>query len=167
MTASAEAASAREANAPAAEQAELNKKAESAAAKAREERGKATEAVEGASLEAPDLEPLAFDIMPRRSLTRKADGTPTHKSQRNHHFAEACGYTVRSLRKYHSRKHVSPRQKLIYCLFQLSAQGGLMRPVWAVFEAFGRATGHTSGQSAAHAASIAAGRSRLPRRIRL
>ena len=83
MTASAEAASAREANAPAAEQAELNKKAESAAAKARETRGKATEAAEAAGLEVPDLEPLAFDVMPRRGLARKADGTPTHKSQRN------------------------------------------------------------------------------------
>jgi transposase len=81
--AQAEAASAREANAPAAEQAELNKKAESAAAKARETRGKATEAAEAAGLEAPDLEPLAFDVMPRRGLARKADGTPTHKSQRN------------------------------------------------------------------------------------
>ena len=81
--AQAEAASAREANAPAAEQAELIKKAESAAAKAREARGKATEAAEAAGLESPDLEPLAFDVMPRRGLARKADGTPTHKSQRN------------------------------------------------------------------------------------
>ena len=69
--AQAEAASAREANAPAAEQAELIKKAESAAAKAREARGKATEAAEAAGLEAPDLEPLAFDVMPRRGLARK------------------------------------------------------------------------------------------------
>jgi transposase len=91
--AQAEAASAREANAPAAEQAELIKKAESAAAKAREARGKATEAAEAAGLEAPDLEPLAFDVMPRRGLARKADGTPTHRSQRNYRFAEACSYT--------------------------------------------------------------------------
>jgi hypothetical protein len=31
----------------------------------------------------PDLEPLASDAMPRRGLARKADGTPTSKSQRN------------------------------------------------------------------------------------
>jgi hypothetical protein len=31
--------------------------------------------------------------MPPRGLARKADGTPTSKSQRNHRFAEACGYT--------------------------------------------------------------------------
>ena len=94
-------------------------------------------------------------------------------------FSEAEGRTggdgrgtffdvFKSLRKNHRRKHVFPRQKLISCLFQLSAQ--LIRlddAFWAVFEAFGRVTGHTSGQSAAHAASIAAGRSRLPRRIRL
>ncbi|WP_457767935.1 AMP-binding protein [Cyanobium sp. ULC084] len=44
---------------------------------------------------------------------------------------------------------------------------GWMRPVCAVFEAFGRVIGHTTGQPAVHAASIAAGRSRLPMRIRL
>jgi hypothetical protein len=84
------------------------------------------------------------------------------------HPLEAIASWYRSLRKNHRRKHVFPRQKLISCLFQLSAQ--LIRlddAFWAVFEAFGRVTGHTSGQSAAHAASIAAGRSRLPRRIRL
>ena len=30
-----------------------------------------------------DLEPLAADAMPRRGLARKADGTPTTKTQRN------------------------------------------------------------------------------------
>jgi transposase len=65
------------------EQAELNKTAEAAAAKAREARGKATEAAEQAGLEAPDLEPLAADAMPRRGLARKADGTPKGKTQRN------------------------------------------------------------------------------------
>ena len=34
-------------------------------------------------MEPPDLEPLAADAMPRRGLARKADGTPTQKSQRN------------------------------------------------------------------------------------
>ena len=41
------------------------------------------EAAENAGLESPDLEPLASDAMPRRGLTRKADGSPTNKSQRN------------------------------------------------------------------------------------
>jgi hypothetical protein len=31
----------------------------------------------------PALEPLAYDAMPRRGLARKADGTPTRKTQRN------------------------------------------------------------------------------------
>jgi hypothetical protein len=30
-----------------------------------------------------DLEPLADEAMPRRGLTRKTDGTPTRKIQRN------------------------------------------------------------------------------------
>jgi hypothetical protein len=34
-------------------------------------------------VEPPDLEPLAADAMPRRGLARKADGTPTNKTQRN------------------------------------------------------------------------------------
>ena len=81
--ASAKAAAAQEADATAAEQADLTKKAEVAAAKARAAREKAIEATEDAGLEPPDLEPLACDAMPRRGLARKADGTPTRKTQRN------------------------------------------------------------------------------------
>ena len=53
----------------------------------------------------------------------------------------------RSLRKNHSKRHVFPRQKLISCLFRLSAQ--LIRLDDAFgdsFEAFGRVIGHSSGQ---------------------
>jgi hypothetical protein len=74
---------AQERDAPAAEQAELKKKAEAAAAKAKAAREKAIEAAEDAGLEPPDLEPLATDAMPRRGLARKADGSPTTKTQRN------------------------------------------------------------------------------------
>jgi hypothetical protein len=80
----AKAAAALESDAPAAEQAELNRKAEAAAAKAKAARDKAIEAAENAGVEPPDLEPLAADAMPRRGLGRKADGTPTTKTQRNH-----------------------------------------------------------------------------------
>ncbi len=79
----AKAAAAREAAQQAAEQAELNRKAEAAAAKAKAAREKAIEAAERAGVEPPDLEPLAADAMPRRGLARKADGTPTGKTQRN------------------------------------------------------------------------------------
>ncbi len=89
----ARAAAAREADAPATEQAELNKKAETAAAKAKEAREKAIEAAESAGVEPPDLEPLAVDAMPRRGLARNADGTPTNKTQRNHRCAEGFAYT--------------------------------------------------------------------------
>ena len=81
--ASAKATAAQQADAPAAEQAELNKKAEVAAAKAKAARDKAVAAAEDAWIELPDLEPLAAEAMPRRGLARKADGTPTNKSQRN------------------------------------------------------------------------------------
>jgi transposase len=81
--ASAKAAAARDADAPATEQAELTKKAEAAAAKAKVAREQAIEAAENAGVEPPDLEPLAADAMPRRGLARKADGTPTKKTQRN------------------------------------------------------------------------------------
>ncbi|MEB3306389.1 MAG: IS1182 family transposase [Cyanobacteriota bacterium] len=81
--ASAKAAAARDREAPASEQAELNRKAEAAAAKAKAARDKAIEAAENAGVEPPDLEPLATDAMPRRGLARKADGTPTTKTQRN------------------------------------------------------------------------------------
>jgi hypothetical protein len=79
----AKAAAAREADAPDAEQAELNRKAETAEAKAKAARDKAIEAAENAGVEPPDLEPLAADAMPRRGLARKADGTPTSRTQRN------------------------------------------------------------------------------------
>jgi transposase len=81
--ASAKATAAQQADAPASEQAELNKKAEVAAAKAKAARDKAIAAAEDAGLDPPDLEPLAEGAMPRRGLARKADGTPISKSQRN------------------------------------------------------------------------------------
>ena len=77
------ATAAREADASAAEQAELNKKAEAAGAKAKAAQEKAIKAAEDAGVEPPDLEPLAADAMPRRGLARKADGSPTKKTQRN------------------------------------------------------------------------------------
>jgi transposase len=79
----AKATSAEESNAPTAEQAELNRKAEAAASKAKAAKEKAIEAAETAGVEPPDLDPLVADAMPRRGLTRKADGTPTNKTQRN------------------------------------------------------------------------------------
>jgi hypothetical protein len=79
----AKATEAEAADAPSAEQAELRKKAVAAATKANAARNKAIEAAEHAGLEPPDLEPLAPDAMPRRGLARKADGTPTPKTQRN------------------------------------------------------------------------------------
>ena len=79
----AKAAAAREADAPAAEQAELKRKAETVEAKAKAARDKAIEAAENAGVEPPNLEPLAAEAMPRRGLARKADGTPTRKTQRN------------------------------------------------------------------------------------
>jgi transposase len=79
----AKAAAAQETDAPSAEQAELNRKAEAAAAKAKAAREKAIETAENAGLEPPDLGPLTADAMPHRGLTRKADGTPTKKTQRN------------------------------------------------------------------------------------
>ena len=81
--AKARAAAAEESDAGAEEQAVLNRKAEAAEAKAEAAREKANDAAEDAGLEPPDLEPLACDAMPRRGLARKADGTPTRKTQRN------------------------------------------------------------------------------------
>ena len=92
--AKAEADAAKEAGAPAAEQAELNKRAEAAAAKANAAREKAIEAAEEAGLEPPDLEPLAAEAMPRRGLARKAEGTPTQKSQRN--FTDPDSHLMKS-----------------------------------------------------------------------
>jgi len=81
-------------NAPAAEQAELNKKAEAAAAKAKAAQDKAIQAAEDAGVEPPDLEPVAADAMPRRGLARKADGAPTKKTQRN--FTDADSHLMQS-----------------------------------------------------------------------
>jgi hypothetical protein len=92
--ATAEADTAKKADAPAAEQAELNKRAEAAAVKARAARERAEEAAEKAGLEPPDLEPLAAAAMPRRGLARKADGTPTRKTQRN--FTDADSHLMKS-----------------------------------------------------------------------
>ncbi len=90
----AKASAARESDAAAAEQAELTRKVETAAAKAKAAREKAIEAAEDAGLEPPDLEPLACDAMPRRGLARKADGTPTRKTQRN--FTDADSHLMQS-----------------------------------------------------------------------
>ena len=86
------AAAAEESDTAVAEQVDLNRKAEAAAAKAMVALEKAIE-VAGSSGVEPDLELLATNSMLRRGLARKADGTPTKKTQRNHRFAEACGYT--------------------------------------------------------------------------
>ena len=90
----AKASAARESDAVAAEQSELSQKAEAAAAKANAAREKAIEAAENAGLEPPDLEPLAAEAMPRRGLARKADGTPTKKTQRN--FTDADSHLMQS-----------------------------------------------------------------------
>jgi hypothetical protein len=52
--------------------AELHRKAEAAAAKARTARNKAIKAAEIAGVEPPDLEPVVADAMPRRGLAQKA-----------------------------------------------------------------------------------------------
>jgi hypothetical protein len=79
----AKAAAARESDAPAAEQTELNRKAEMAEAKAKAALEKAIEVAKEAGLEPPDLEPLAVEAMHRIGLARRADGTPTKKILRN------------------------------------------------------------------------------------
>jgi transposase len=89
-----EADASKEADAPAAEQAELNKRAEAAAVKAKAAREKAIETAAEAGLEPPDLEPLAAEAMPRRGLARKANGTPTQKTQRN--FTDADSHLMKS-----------------------------------------------------------------------
>ena len=66
-----------------AEQADLNRQAEAAAAKAMVALEKAIESDEAAGVEPLDLELLATNAMPSRELTRKACGTPTKKTQRN------------------------------------------------------------------------------------
>ena len=90
----AKADAAREADAAAAEQAERNRKAEAAAAKAKAAREKAIEAAEIAGVEPPDLEPVGADAMPRRGLARKADGTPTSRTQRN--FTDPDSHLMKS-----------------------------------------------------------------------
>lgn len=90
----AEADAAKAADAPAAEQAELNKRAEAAAAKARAARERAEEAAKEAGVDLPDLDALAAEAMPRRGLARKANGTPTQKTQRN--FTDADSHLMKS-----------------------------------------------------------------------
>jgi transposase len=93
----AKAAAAQQAEAPIAEQAELNKKAEAAAAKARDAIDHAIKAAEIAGVEV-DLESLAADAMPRRGLARKADGIPTAKTQRN--FTDPDSHLMQSSGTY-------------------------------------------------------------------
>ena len=92
--AKAEADAAKQADAPAAEQTELNKQAEAAAAKSKAAREKAIDAAKEAGLEPPNLEPLAAEAMPRRGLARKANGTPTSKTQRN--FTDPDSHLMKS-----------------------------------------------------------------------
>lgn len=61
----------------------LTTKAERAREKAEAATALALEKAELAGLEAPDLDPLESDQMPRRGLAHQADGTPTPKTQRN------------------------------------------------------------------------------------
>ena len=77
-----------------AEPSDLNKRAEAAGAKARAAREKAEEAATEAGLEPPDLEPLEPEEMPRRGLARKADCTPTAKTQRN--FTDPDSHLMKS-----------------------------------------------------------------------
>ena len=61
-------------------------------------------------------------------ISRLADSKPTEQSSflERHQYQGTSKNPIRaclkSLRKNHRRKHVFPRQKLISCLFQLSAQ---------------------------------------------
>ena len=73
----------KQADVPAAEQTEMNKRTEAAAAQSKAAREKAIDAAKEAGLEPPELEPLETEAMPRRGLARKANGTPTHKTQWN------------------------------------------------------------------------------------
>ena len=112
----ARAAAAEESDAPADEQTELARKAASAAAKAKAAREKANDAAEDANLEPPDLEPLACDAMPRRGLARKANGTPTKKTQRNYRYA--------GLRLHGCRQPPDAVRRVIPAGLQLPAGGG-------------------------------------------
>jgi hypothetical protein len=51
------------------------------------------EKAELAGLEAPDVDPLESDQMPRRGLVHQADGTSTPNNHRNHRPAEGFAYT--------------------------------------------------------------------------
>ena len=62
---------------------QLQKQADRAAEKVEAARNLAIETAEVAGVEAPDLEPLAADAMPRRGLPRNAAGVPDAKVQRN------------------------------------------------------------------------------------
>ena len=66
-----------------AEQAELNKRTEAAAVKAKAAQEKAIDAAKEAGVKPPDLQPLEGEAMPRRGLARRSNGTPTQKTQRN------------------------------------------------------------------------------------
>jgi membrane protein involved in colicin uptake len=90
----AQADAAKQADVPAAEQTDLKKRAEAVEAKARAAREKAEEAAKAAGLEPPDLEPLEAMEMPRCVLARKADGTPTAKTQRN--FTDPDSHLMKS-----------------------------------------------------------------------
>ena len=88
-------------------QRQRQEEAEEAGAKAAAARGTDVPATEQAGFtknaggEAPDLEPVAAvaggfrasDAMPRRGLTRKANGTLTRKSQHNHRWDEGFAST--------------------------------------------------------------------------
>ena len=58
----------------------------------------AIEVAKEAGLEPPDREALASDVMPRWSLVRKADATPTQKTQRN--FIDANSHLMQSVGTY-------------------------------------------------------------------
>jgi hypothetical protein len=49
-------------------------------------------------VDAPDLEPLADEALPRRGLARKAYGTPTRKTQRN--FIDPDSHLMQSGESY-------------------------------------------------------------------
>jgi hypothetical protein len=55
---------------------------------------KAIETAEHARMEPGNLRPLALDAMPRRGLARKADGTPTAKTQGN--FTDPASHLMQS-----------------------------------------------------------------------
>jgi hypothetical protein len=64
------------------------------AAKANAAPEKAIKSAKDAGLEPPDLEPLEAEEMPHRGLARKANGTPTAKTQRI--FTDADSHLMKS-----------------------------------------------------------------------